>query len=85
VAIVREDDVAGQTVKVEQQDSLIYVKLGFVGPKTLEQVENKPSDAIPLFKGFFITGNYADVRAELHKLIDQACDAHEEARRQQNG
>jgi len=83
MTILEEASLEGQTIKLEQEDSLIYMKLGFVGPQTLEQVGNLPCEALSLFRGYFITGGFDELRAELHKFIDRACDAHEAARRKE--
>ncbi len=82
MAIHEEASLEGQIIKVEQKDSIIYMKLGFIGPKTLEKVGNLPNEALPLFKGHFIIGNSEELRAELHKYVDRACDTYEEARKQ---
>ncbi len=82
MAIHEEEAIIGQTIKPDSQDSLIYMKLGFIGPKTLEAVGNLPNEALQLFRGHFIIGNFTELRAQLHKLVDQACDNHEEARKQ---
>ena len=82
MAIHEEASLEGQVVQVEHQDSLIYMKLGFIGPATLEKVGGLPCEVLPLFRGHFIVGNFEAIRAELHKLVDQACDAHEAARKE---
>lgn len=83
MATIEEASLEGQTIKLEQEDSLIYMKLGFVGPQTLEKVGNLPCETLSLFRGYFITGKFEELRVELHKFIDQACDAHEAARRKE--
>jgi hypothetical protein len=82
MAIHEEASLDGQTIKIEQQDSLIYMKLGFIGPATLEKVGGLPCETLSLFRGHFIVGNFDTIREELHKFIDQACDAHEITRKQ---
>ena len=82
MATYEEGSLGIDKLTTELENSLSYMKLGFIGPKTLEQVGNNPMDALPLFKGFFIIGNFGTIRADLHKIVDDACDALEKARRE---
>jgi hypothetical protein len=79
--IHEEASLEGQTIKLEENQSLTYMKLGFIGRTTLEKVGGLPVEALPLFRGHFLVGNFEETRVELHKLVDQACDALEAARR----
>lgn len=82
MAIHEEESLADKKISLGAEDSLSYIKLGFIGPAALEQAGFVPTNTLSLFRGFFIVGNFETLRAELHKIVDQGCDALEQARRE---
>lgn len=59
-------------------DGVFYLKLIGITAKALLNKPN-PNDII----GFYIVGSTDEMRTQLHKFIDQACDAWEKASNEQ--
>lgn len=75
-----ESELDGKKITPEQGEVVTYIKLGLIGEQTLGKVENEVCKSLPLFQGYFLVEKIEEVRNNLHKLVDEACDAFEQTR-----
>lgn len=61
-------------------EGIVYMKLILVGPKTLEARKGDLS-FLGQVPGTYLLGEMVNAREELHKLVDQACDAFDQIRK----